>query len=265
MIEDLTIPGPAPAAAVAAPREARGDVAARLARIAAAVLERQQVGLDQDLFALGADSLRAVELLARVHEEWAVEIGVEELFAAPTVAALAAAVERAAAGGRDGGEAGSQGGGAAGSREGGAAGAGAAGGEREAPLARRPRTAAGEPLPLSFAQRRLWFLHQLEPRNPVHNLAAALRLRGQLSVPALAAAFREIVRRHEVLRTGFAAAGPEPAQVVMRPPPRPAPFKTGSAATMAATLPVIDLASLPAGRGARRGAAAFRHRARPGA
>src|SRR5690348_518842 len=53
-------------------------------------------------------------------------------------------------------------------------------------------------LPLSFAQKRLWFLHQLEPEDASYNIPAALRLVGDLSVEAFAAAINEIIARHEV-------------------------------------------------------------------
>jgi amino acid adenylation domain-containing protein len=207
LIADLVADLPSPEGVAAERRRRRGEVEARLARIFAEVLERREVRSDQDVFALGADSLRAVQLLARVHEAFGVEISLDELFAAPTAGELAALVESAGA----------------------AAVVAAAGGAP--PLTRRPREPEAGPLPLSFAQRRLWFLHQLEPGNPVHNLAAAVRLEGRLSVPALAAVFAEIVRRHEALRTGFTAAAEEPAQVVREAAPVP--------------LPVADLSALP--------------------
>ena len=219
-------------------------VQARLARLFAEVLGRAEVGVDQDVFALGADSLQGAQLLARVHEAFGVELTLDELFAAPTAGELAALVV--------GADASASVGTTAGGGEG-AAKAGEAGAEPsapEAPPARReapPELAAAPrsgPLPLSFAQRRLWFLHQLEPDNPVHNLAAAVRLDGELRIAALRAALAEIVRRHEALRTGFAAAGEEPEQVIHAAAPLP--------------LPVVDLAGLPAGprQRAGRGAAA---------
>ncbi|HEY3571234.1 MAG TPA: sulfotransferase, partial [Thermoanaerobaculia bacterium] len=79
-----------------------------------------------------------------------------------------------------------------------------------------PRTAwaAGEPLPLSFAQERLWFLSRLDPDSPAYNISAALRLLGRLDAAALAATFAEIARRHAVLRTTFTDDGHAPVQVV---------------------------------------------------
>ena len=87
-------------------------------------------------------------------------------------------------------------------------------------------------LPLSFAQQRLWFMDQWQPRNPAWNIASATRFQGRLDIPALRWAFDEIVRRHESLRTGFAVAEGRPVQVVRPPEPLPAP--------------VVDLAGLPA-------------------
>ena len=71
------------------------------------------------------------------------------------------------------------------------------------------------PLPLSFAQERLWFLHQLEPDNPFYNTPLALRLRGSLDKAALQAALQDLLDRHEVLRTAFLDRGGEPQQVIV--------------------------------------------------
>jgi amino acid adenylation domain-containing protein len=91
----------------------------------------------------------------------------------------------------------------------------------------------GGDLPLSFAQQRLWFLDQLAPGNPVYNVAGAYRLRGPLNVTALEQSLSEIVRRHEALRTTFAAVDGQPFQ-------RVAPHHI-------LALPVIDLRGLPNG------------------
>jgi amino acid adenylation domain-containing protein len=73
---------------------------------------------------------------------------------------------------------------------------------------------APPPIPLSFAQQRLWFLEQLEPNTPVYNVNLALRLTGTLDREGLESAITEIVRRHEALRTNFIAVRGQPVQVV---------------------------------------------------
>ena len=77
--------------------------------------------------------------------------------------------------------------------------------------------------PLSFGQERLWFLDQLEPGSAVYNEAIALRLRGPLHEGALAGSLAEMMRRHEILRTAYVAAGGEPAQEVA--PDLPVPLR----------------------------------------
>jgi len=69
-------------------------------------------------------------------------------------------------------------------------------------------------LPLSYPQRRLWFLSQLEPESPFYNYTSTIRLTGPLDVSVLERSLCEVVRRHEALRTTFEQAGGEPRQVV---------------------------------------------------
>ncbi|HEU4595090.1 MAG TPA: amino acid adenylation domain-containing protein, partial [Pyrinomonadaceae bacterium] len=90
----------------------------------------------------------------------------------------------------------------------------------------------GQPLPLSFAQQRLWFLDQLDPDSTVFNLPDAVRLCGPLDVQALERSLDEIVRRHEVLRTSFVSEDGQPRALV--------------APEWKVSLPVIDLRDLPA-------------------
>ncbi len=95
------------------------------------------------------------------------------------------------------------------------------------PLQPRDRS---QPIPLSFAQMRLWFFEQLEPGTATYNMPTVLRLAGALDVAALERSFNEIVRRHEVLRTTFAATDGQPFQVI--------------APSLILTVPVVDLRSL---------------------
>lgn len=101
------------------------------------------------------------------------------------------------------------------------------------------RRAGSGPPPLSFAQRRLWLLDRLEAVGPSYNIAAGIRLTGELAVPALAGALAAVEARHEVLRAGFeegpgAAGAGEPVQRLGSPRRGPLPF--------------VNLAGLPPGR-----------------
>ncbi|MEH2082699.1 MAG: condensation domain-containing protein [Nostoc sp.] len=85
--------------------------------------------------------------------------------------------------------------------------------------------------PLSFAQQRLWFLDQLQPGNSAYNISVPMRLGGWLNVAALEQSFKEVVKRHEVLRTTFTVVDGQPLQVI--------------ASSLRFTLPVVDLQELP--------------------
>ena len=80
------------------------------------------------------------------------------------------------------------------------------------PISSIPRT---DPLPVSFAQQRMWFLHQMDRHNPAYNMALALWLSGPLDVEALELSLQTIVQRHESLRTTFPAVEGEPVQVIV--------------------------------------------------
>src|SRR5215813_5329616 len=73
--------------------------------------------------------------------------------------------------------------------------------------------------PLSYAQQRLWFIHQLRPDISAYNIPVGVRLSGQLNVPALERSLSEIIARHETLRTTFATVDSQPVQLVSRPGP----------------------------------------------
>ena len=175
------------AAAYRAPRTPAEEL---LAGIWAEVLGEERVGVEADFFALGGHSLKMMQVAARIREAFGTELPLRELFELPTIAGLAARLERG-------------------------------GGERGVPpLRRSPREGR---LPLSYAQSRLWFLDQLEPGQAAYNVPMAVDLTGAVSVPALAAALQAVAARHESLRTTFPLADLAPVQAVGGPPPAALP------------------------------------------
>ncbi|PYQ67825.1 MAG: hypothetical protein DMF53_01060 [Acidobacteria bacterium] len=172
----------------------RSPVEEVLAGIWEEVLELERVGVEDDFFALGGHSLVAAQVTSRVLQAFSVELPLRLLFERPTVAALAAEVERLR-------------------------GSGAA--TAAPPLVRAPR---GTEAPLSFRQEWRWLLDQISPSDTGNNVPLALTLRGAVSVPALAAALAAEVERHESLRTRFVAVGGRPVQRIDPPWRPPLPF-----------------------------------------
>ena len=175
---------PAPVFAATSFRAPRTQTEKIVAGVFAEVLGVDRVGLDDDFFALGGDSLIAARVSARLQLALGREVPVRYLFDASTVGGLADYLHRHG------------------------------GGPALAPVrvAARP-----ERIPLSYAQQRLWFLDQLQGPSPMYNMAVALRLGGRLDAEAMGAALADVVGRHESLRTLFTAVEGIPQQLVAPP------------------------------------------------
>jgi amino acid adenylation domain-containing protein len=164
-----------------APRTPAEEV---LAGVWAQVLGLERVGVRDNVFALGAESLVATRVVSRIREVFGVELSVRAPFEAPTVAQLAERVEAARESGRP----------------------------ALPPIVAVPRTDA--PPPLSYGQERLWLVDRVEPGKTAYNVAAVLPLSGALRLDALERALGELQRRHETLRTTFQERGGAAVQVI---------------------------------------------------
>ncbi|MDI4656771.1 non-ribosomal peptide synthetase [Xanthobacter autotrophicus] len=104
----------------------------------------------------------------------------------------------------------------------------------QAPAAPRipPQPRDGRGFPLSFAQERLWFEHQIDPSSPAYNEAVVLRVRGPLRLDFIGEALDDLIVRHEILRTGIVPAGGTAEQVIA--PPAPLPLERRDLAGMGA-------------------------------
>jgi amino acid adenylation domain-containing protein len=159
------------------------DTEKRIAALWQSLLQVERVGVHDNFFDIGGHSLLVIQMIGRVRDRFAIEMPLRVLFEQPTLAEFSAWIERA----HDGSEAGMH------------------------PLTRVSRDA---PLPLSFAQQAVWLANQFEGASAAYGIPAALHIEGPLAVTVLRAAFGELIRRHEVLRTSFPLVEGNPVQQV---------------------------------------------------
>jgi amino acid adenylation domain-containing protein len=188
-----------------------------LAAIWISLLGIERAGVDQSFFELGGHSLLATQLLSRIRTVFDVELPLGGLFDAPTLEKIAARVDQMKTDEvlADPARAGAQ-------------------ASSVPPLMRVPRD---RPLPLSFAQERLWLVDQLQPGNPAYNVPQLVDIRGPLDIAKLRRSLELVVERHEGLRTAFPAADGRPSQRIQP--------------SVRVEIPVTDLSGSPdAGRDA---------------
>jgi amino acid adenylation domain-containing protein len=181
-IDRRALPAPEASAWASLLVEPRGPVEQAIAAIFAEVLHLPagSVGARSSFFELGGHSLLATSAMSRITSAFAVALPLRALFEAPTPEALGARVEAELRGGPA---------------------------EVSAPIVAAPTNSER---PLSFAEERLWFLHQLDPDDPSYGISLGLRLEGRLDASALERALAEIVHRHALLRTTFPAREGKP-------------------------------------------------------
>ena len=146
------------------------DIERRVTSIMADVLSVPEVGADDDFFRLGGHSLMGTQLVARLCEEFEVEIQLSKLFQTPTARALARAIEQAP--------------------------------RRNVPSPSRATRRSSSPS-ISLSQQRMWFLHELDRSGAAYNVAGAIRIHGPFEIEAFRRAFDQVLIRHEVLRSNY--------------------------------------------------------------
>ncbi|GCE27613.1 hypothetical protein KDA_30970 [Dictyobacter alpinus] len=163
----------------------RTEMECSLAEIWQDVLHIECVSVEDDFFALGGYSLQATRIIARIRQAFSVEVPLHHFFRTPTIARLADYVEHDAQA------------------------------EPHQPGLALTKRSSMELPPLSFAQERLWFLHQLAPQSDAYNIPVAFHLRGPVDHEALTDSLNMIIARHEVLRTLFRTIGGVPVQTIV--------------------------------------------------
>ena len=158
----------------------RNDLERAILVIWEQVLQRCGIGVNNNFFALGGQSLKAVQVVGRIQKELGQDLKLRDIFNAPTISELASiAVIRGKSG-----------------------------------LGAIEKLEAREEYLLSHGQKRLWLLDQMEGGTAAYNMTGAWLLFGEIDVPRLQYAVQSIVRRHEILRTTFTVVAGEPKQKI---------------------------------------------------
>ncbi|HYE53805.1 MAG TPA: amino acid adenylation domain-containing protein [Chitinophagaceae bacterium] len=141
---------------------------------------RAEIGMDEDFFEIGGDSLKALTMIGRIHKKLNVEVSLSEFFRRPTIQGLSQYVQAVKR-------------------------------QDDAAIQKAPQVAY---YPLSSAQKRVYFLHQFNRTSLAYNLPQVVQLQGELDQQKLEAIFQQLIQRHETLRTSFHIVEEEPVQKV---------------------------------------------------
>lgn len=163
---------------------ARTPIEEIVAGVYAQDLGLQELGMEDNFFELGGHSLLATRIATKLRDAFHLDVPLRLLFEEPTVRGLSIEIEKSLKGG--------------------------SAVQRQA-ISATPRE---NRMAVSLAQQRLWFLEQFEPGKAVYNIPAAVRLTGELNIPALNQTFEQLTARHEVLRTRFEVVEGQPMQVI---------------------------------------------------
>jgi amino acid adenylation domain-containing protein len=202
-LDRCALPKPAnPLDSSHAPAAARTPIEETLCSIWSTLLRKQTVGVHDNFFEIGGHSLLATHVSARVRSAFEIDAPLAWLLQGPTIAELAVHIEA--------------------SRR------GAAAAKFELSHSSEPDPAP----PLSYPQRRLWFLDQLDPGGAAYNIPSPVRMGGRVDADALRRAFCELVNRHEPLRARFHDSDGTPVQTIVSDNDIP--------------LPIVDISEVPA-------------------
>lgn len=162
----------------------RDNLEAHLTQIWMDVLHLDVIGVRDNFFRLGGHSLIATQIAARISDTLQIDLPLQRMFDAPTIEQLAAIIKPLV------------------------------GSDPQPQVSAIARVARDRPIPLSFAQQRLWFLDQFDPDSAVYNIALPVRFAAQIDVAMLQGALNDLIARHETLRTTFDTVADEPVQVI---------------------------------------------------
>lgn len=179
----------------------RDNLEVHLTQIWMDVLHMEVVGIRDNFFRLGGHSLIATQIVARISDTLQIDVPLQGLFEAPTIEQLAAMIKPLV------------------------------GSDPQPQVTTIARVPRDRPIPLSFAQQRLWFLDQFDPDSAVYNIAMPVRFSAQVDVAMLQGALNDLIARHETLRTTFDTVAGEPVQVI--------------APRLQIKMPVHDLRNMP--------------------